>query len=449
MTGISPNTLNRLRAVLLSCSQFTSNGSLPAIFTDARISLWRGELLQMPSQDGRIDSLIHVLHDKCNRNGDNALVLLLNVLRDRIDSEDSRHSQLAEISDVLRAEVGPLHQTDSAISEKGVSKKAETARGLEPHERAWLRQFMAKNFDLTALKELSFDLSIDYKIFPHNSSGELCIELISYSERKNSLSCLVMELLKRTEHPKLAELISKLPSCSPRKKVQIILSTDVLLDEDQLISDLATRLKVKPEEIMIISTLPGSIRLLVSMPVDAAEALIDAKISRLANREYKIISIDAYDDLSYMDKTEWKETIIGKLGVKHKAPRNSLSIVIIDDEPVIVDMLVALLSDEGYDVFGTSGSSEGLALILQNPPDLLILDLMMPDLSGLQVLDTLRDNYDTLNLPVILLGAASPQDLIAYEHTMLMPKPFTLDALLEAIHFLIQHHSTFSTEPPL
>jgi two-component system alkaline phosphatase synthesis response regulator PhoP len=66
-------------------------------------------------------------------------------------------------------------------------------------------------------------------------------------------------------------------------------------------------------------------------------------------------------------------------------------ILIIDDDPDIVDALYVLLEDEGYDVVSANDGEEGLARIKEENPNLIILDLLMPKLDGYGVCKTLQD----------------------------------------------------------
>jgi DNA-binding response OmpR family regulator len=66
-------------------------------------------------------------------------------------------------------------------------------------------------------------------------------------------------------------------------------------------------------------------------------------------------------------------------------------ILIVDDDPDIVDALYVLLEDEGYDVVSANDGEEGLARIKEENPNLIILDLLMPKLDGYGVCKTLQD----------------------------------------------------------
>ncbi len=108
-------------------------------------------------------------------------------------------------------------------------------------------------------------------------------------------------------------------------------------------------------------------------------------------------------------------------------------ILIVDDEADIVSFLSDVFTDEGLAVRTAGNGREALAAIEDRPPALVILDLMMPEISGFEVLDALRRSGDR-RPPVIVLSAKSSHgDIVeALERGAcdFIPKPFELDDLL-------------------
>jgi two-component system OmpR family response regulator len=80
-------------------------------------------------------------------------------------------------------------------------------------------------------------------------------------------------------------------------------------------------------------------------------------------------------------------------------------ILVVDDEPHIRRVLDAMLSNEGFDVVLASDGSEGLQAISSGNVDLVILDLLMPGATGLEVLAKIRTDPDNADTPVIILTA--------------------------------------------
>ncbi len=82
-------------------------------------------------------------------------------------------------------------------------------------------------------------------------------------------------------------------------------------------------------------------------------------------------------------------------------------ILVIDDDPAAVEHLVTLLTTEGYTVGRACGGREGVAKAFAEPPDLILLDLIMPDLSGFDVVTVLRTDSRTALTPIIIVTGRS------------------------------------------
>lgn len=88
------------------------------------------------------------------------------------------------------------------------------------------------------------------------------------------------------------------------------------------------------------------------------------------------------------------------------------SILIIDDDPLVRRTVARALSAQGYLVNEASTGADGLQLALQHPPDLILLDLIMPGLDGFQVCSRLRQNPLTVNIPIVMLTALDQTESI-------------------------------------
>jgi len=80
-------------------------------------------------------------------------------------------------------------------------------------------------------------------------------------------------------------------------------------------------------------------------------------------------------------------------------------IICIEDEPETTNLMKLILAREGYEVLGANGGEEGLALVNEQIPDLILLDLMMPEMDGTQVFQRLKENEETRDIPVIVVTA--------------------------------------------
>lgn len=77
-------------------------------------------------------------------------------------------------------------------------------------------------------------------------------------------------------------------------------------------------------------------------------------------------------------------------------------VLVIDDEPDITTYYETLLSDNGWDVAVANSGDDGLDLAEKQAPDIIVLDVMMPDRGGLSTLVAFRKNEDTAKIPIVL-----------------------------------------------
>lgn len=80
-----------------------------------------------------------------------------------------------------------------------------------------------------------------------------------------------------------------------------------------------------------------------------------------------------------------------------------LKILLVEDNIEILENTCEMLSLSGLTVFMASGAREGLAIVSDEKPDVIITDVIMPDMDGWQMVERLRDDPDTAHIPVIFL----------------------------------------------
>jgi len=89
-------------------------------------------------------------------------------------------------------------------------------------------------------------------------------------------------------------------------------------------------------------------------------------------------------------------------------------VVIVEDEPDTAEMFAEMMRLSGYQVFKCYGGASAMELIEEHEPDAVVLDVMMPDLSGLDVLRKMRQNPKMVDIPVVVASAKSlPSDIQA------------------------------------
>lgn len=85
------------------------------------------------------------------------------------------------------------------------------------------------------------------------------------------------------------------------------------------------------------------------------------------------------------------------------------TILIVDDEAIVRKLLEVLVQSQGYQTVSADSGEKALALVEQQPPDLILLDIMMPGMDGYQVADQLKGRKDTAHIPIIMLSALGEQ----------------------------------------
>jgi CheY-like chemotaxis protein len=102
--------------------------------------------------------------------------------------------------------------------------------------------------------------------------------------------------------------------------------------------------------------------------------------------------------------------------VRHVCPVSPLArketVLAVDDDPMILEFMESVLTVEGFSVIKAGGGREGLQVARERHPDIIVLDLLMPDLDGFQVVDDLKHDPVTADIPIVILTARtlSPED---------------------------------------
>jgi DNA-binding response OmpR family regulator len=114
----------------------------------------------------------------------------------------------------------------------------------------------------------------------------------------------------------------------------------------------------------------------------------------------------------------------------------SVKILVVEDDPSVRGLLQTLLSAEGYEVVTASDGLAGLVKATSSPPALVLLDLMMPDLGGVRVLEEMRDDPELADIPVIVVtgkvdAVPGMRTLLGDDNVFL--KPFAVGELLARV----------------
>ena len=87
-----------------------------------------------------------------------------------------------------------------------------------------------------------------------------------------------------------------------------------------------------------------------------------------------------------------------------------MRILVADDEPTIHEMLGQLLPAAGYEVLHATNGNQAILLARDAHPDLIVLDLVMPETTGLEVVGKLKNDPDLMDIPILIMSGINPGD---------------------------------------
>jgi len=120
------------------------------------------------------------------------------------------------------------------------------------------------------------------------------------------------------------------------------------------------------------------------------------------------------------------------------------SILIIEDDPAYISMMEVILQMEGFTVRAASNGQSGLAMLHEKRPDLILCDIMMPDMDGHAVLEALKDDKALADVPFVFVTALGERAEVRRGMSEgaddYLSKPFSADELLAAVTGRIRRH---------
>jgi len=117
------------------------------------------------------------------------------------------------------------------------------------------------------------------------------------------------------------------------------------------------------------------------------------------------------------------------------------NILVIEDNHAILDVITLILESEAFNVSGLNQGSNILNHVLEFQPDVIIMDIMLPDIDGRVLLKELKENNLTKHIPVLMISArynATNYMLDNVEADDFMAKPFNIDELMDKIYALLK-----------
>lgn len=134
-----------------------------------------------------------------------------------------------------------------------------------------------------------------------------------------------------------------------------------------------------------------------------------------------------------------KQGAIGGIAATGAVADTGETVLVVDDEQLVRDLLVQFLSLRGYRALGVKDGPEALSMVEQAPPDLILLDLMLAGMNGVEVLRRLRDKHFTGAI-IIITGSYDEellQDAWSLQPQEVISKPIDLEKLLAIIQLVL------------
>ena len=117
--------------------------------------------------------------------------------------------------------------------------------------------------------------------------------------------------------------------------------------------------------------------------------------------------------------------------------KQDFTILVVDDVATNVMLVQAILRKEGYSILTTDSGAKALRIVSEKHPNLILLDIMMPEMDGYEVLQHLKGNPDTKDIPVIIMSALSDMQSIVKGYQLgaleYVTKPFQRDELVKRV----------------
>jgi CheY-like chemotaxis protein/anti-sigma regulatory factor (Ser/Thr protein kinase) len=165
--------------------------------------------------------------------------------------------------------------------------------------------------------------------------------------------------------------------------------------------------RLRPAAIVLDLLLPGvsGWDVLTRLKGEPGLADIPVVIVSMVDERGKGYALGAAD---YLVKPVGREELLGALRPLTRAGSidgEPVKVLAIDDDPVAIELVGAVLGSEGYTVVGARGGDEGVSAALREHPALVILDLLMPGTDGFEVVERLRADPRTADIPIVVLTA--------------------------------------------
>ncbi|MEL4305508.1 response regulator [Methanococcoides cohabitans] len=215
----------------------------------------------------------------------------------------------------------------------------------------------------------------------------------------------------------------------------------VVAAEDGL-EGLALARKLKPFAITLDIMLPkmDGWELLSQLKADVSTSAIPVLVISMLDQKETALELGASE---YLAKPFDRDDLLKLMDrYRNKLEGKSPKILLVDDEPYAVDLLSSMLESEGFTTLSAYSGMDAIDMCTADQPDMVIIDLMMPDITGFDVISTIRSNPVTGNIPIVVCTGKelSPDDRLLLDDKVdsVMEKgDFSKKDLLDTVHRLV------------
>ncbi|MCM2272141.1 MAG: response regulator [candidate division Zixibacteria bacterium] len=131
--------------------------------------------------------------------------------------------------------------------------------------------------------------------------------------------------------------------------------------------------------------------------------------------------------------------------MSYKIKIQTAKVLVVDDEPEITEIVETFLTEAGYTVSVENHSRQAIAKAIQFKPDVVILDIMMPELDGYAICQEIKQDPKLANVPIIFLTGKDRNDDMGRSFKaggdMFIKKPFSCERLLEIVNLVVMSTS--------
>jgi len=171
---------------------------------------------------------------------------------------------------------------------------------------------------------------------------------------------------------------------------------------------------------MMLARRPDLLLLDLMMPEVDGFTLIDRLQSMDALCDVPLLIVSCYDEMpdhiacfsanAFLSKPFNRDALLDTTARMISGKHTAKTVLIIDDDPQAIKLVSSYMTGTDYRLLSATGGHDGLLMAAHDQPDLILLDLMMPDMSGFEVIDQLKSNSSTAAIPVIIVTAKQLSD---------------------------------------